>query len=258
MWLRLRQITIVAEDLRRTAIDLSAVLGLESCFTDPSVKSFGLKNSLFPLGSQFIEVVTPTQPDTAGGRYMQRRGGDTGYLVIAQTDDVARRKARATELGVRIAMDLDMPKEHLAGIQLHPKDTGGALWEIDQMTLEGGDDPAGPWAPAGRYWQPYVRTDQVSSILAAELQGADPAALAARWGDIAELDVSADGAGNPTLALDNATLRFVEASDGRGEGLGGIDVKVEDRGTVLSEARTRGCYVSDDRVDIGGLRIGLV
>src|SRR5436190_11428 len=158
MWLRLRQITIVAEDLRRTAIDLSAVLGLESCFTDPSVKAFGLKNSLFPLGSQFIEVVTPTQPDTAGGRYMQRRGGDTGYLVIAQTDDVARRKARAGELGVRIAMDLDMPREHLTGIQLHPKDTGGALWEIDQMTLEGGDEPGGPWAPAGKYWQPYVRT----------------------------------------------------------------------------------------------------
>jgi len=124
--------------------------------------------------------------------------------------------------------------------------------------MEGGDDPSGPWAPAGRYWQPYDRTDQVSSIVAAELQGADPSALAARWGDIAELDVSADVSGNPTLALDNATLRFVEATDGRGEGLGGIDVKVEDRPAVLDAARARGCYVSDGRVDIGGLRIGLV
>jgi hypothetical protein len=126
------------------------------------------------------------------------------------------------------------------------------------MTLEGGDEPGGPWAPAGKYWQPYVRTDLVNSITAAELQGADPAALAARWGDIAELDVASDAAGNPTLALDNATLRFVEATDGRGEGLGGIDVKVEDRTAVLSAARVRGCYVSDDRVDIGGLRISLV
>jgi hypothetical protein len=53
-------------------------------------------------------------------------------------------------------------------------------------------------------------------------------------------------------------LRFVEATDGRGEGLGGIDVKVEDRPAVLTAARVRGCYVSDDRVDIGGLRISLV
>ena len=77
MWLRLRQITVVAQDMRKTALDLASVLGLEACFTDPSVKSFGLKNTLVPLGSQFIEVVTPTQDDTAGGRYMQRRGGDT-------------------------------------------------------------------------------------------------------------------------------------------------------------------------------------
>jgi hypothetical protein len=258
MWLRLRQITVAAQDLRRTAVDLSTVLGLEACFTDPSVKAFGLKNTLFPIGSQFIEVVTPTREDTAGGRYMQRRGGDTGYLVIAQTDDVERRKARAAELGVRITLNLDLPAEHLTGVQLHPKDTGGALWEIDQMTLEGGDAPDGPWAPAGHNWRPYVRTDLVSSIVAAELQSADPGALAARWGDIAELDVGADAAGNPCIALDDAILRFVEATDGRGEGLGGIDVKVEDRDAVLIGARVRDCYVSDEQVDIGGLRVRLV
>jgi hypothetical protein len=258
MWLRLRQITVVAQDMRKTAVDLSSVLGLEPCFTDPSVKAFGLKNMLFPIGSQFVEVVTPTRGDTAGGRYLQRRGGDTGYLVIAQTDDVERRRARAAELGVRISLELDMPDEHLSGIQLHPKDTGGALWEIDQMTMEGADAVDGPWAPAGHYWRPYVRTDLVSSIVAAELQSADPSALAARWGEIAELDVGSDAGGNPVIALDNAELRFVEATDGRGEGLGGIDVKVEDRGAVVAGARVRDCFVSDDRVDIGGLRVQLV
>src|SRR4051794_33174085 len=141
MWLRLRQITVVAQDMRRTALDLASVLGLEACFTDPSVKAFGLKNTLFPLGSQFIEVVTPTQDDTAGGRYMQRRGGDTGYLVIAQTDDGAPRKARATELGVRGTPDLDMPQEHLLGRQLHPKDTRGAPGGVDQVAPQGGGAP---------------------------------------------------------------------------------------------------------------------
>ena len=97
MWIRLRQISIVAADLRAVSLDLGSVLGLEPCFTDPGVKVFGLKNMLWPIGSQFLEVVTPIAPGTAGGRYMDRRGGDSGYMVITQVDDIARRRARAAE-----------------------------------------------------------------------------------------------------------------------------------------------------------------
>ncbi|MDH4075102.1 MAG: hypothetical protein OEW29_04125 [Acidimicrobiia bacterium] len=257
MWIRLRQIAVVAADLHRTGLDIGTVLGAEACFTDPGVKQFGLKNTLWPIGTQFLEVVTPIAENTAGGRYMARRGGDTGYMVITQVDDVARRRARAAELGVRLAFDMHHPETGHDGIQLHPADTGGTFFEMDQMTMEGGDAVGGPWWPAGKNWEPYVRTDLVGGISSAEIQSPDPEPLARRWAEIAEIDLTRDDAGNPTIPLDNATLRFVPDPDGRGEGLGGIDVITQDRDAVLAGARARGCYVSDDEVAVAGLRVYL-
>jgi hypothetical protein len=128
---------------------------------------------------------------------------------------------------------------------------------MDQLLGEGGDEVGGPWWPAGRNWEPYVRTDVVGGISAAEIQSPDPGPLASRWADIAELDLVTDEAGNPTIELDNATLRFVEDDDGRGEGLGGIDVIANDRDAILAGARARNCYVSDDQVMVAGLRVRL-
>ena len=63
---------------------------------------------------------------------------------------------------------------------------------------------------------------------------------------------------NPfTSGVDNATLRFVEATDGRGEGLGGIDLITEDRDAVIDAAKSRDCYVSDDEIAVAGLRMYL-
>jgi len=257
MWIRLRQIAVVTEDLRKSALDIGTVLGVEACFTDPGVKTFGLKNMLWPIGTQFLEVVTPIADNTAGGRYIQRRGGDSGYMIITQVDDVARRRMRADELGVRIAFDLSYPDEGHDGIQLHPGDTGGSFFEMDQMTMEGGDAVGGPWYPAGKNWEPYVRTDVVGGISAAELQSPDPDALAARWSAMAEIDLTQDAEGRSQIELDNAAVRFVEETDGRGEGLGGIDVIANDRDAILAGARARDCLVSDDQVMVAGLRVNL-
>jgi hypothetical protein len=257
MWIRLRQIAVVTKDLRRSALDIGAVLGAEACYTDPGVKQFGLKNTLWPIGTQFLEVVTPIAEGTAGGRYIDRRGGDGGYMFITQVDDVARRRERAAELGIRVAFNLSHPEQGHDGIQLHPGDTGGTFFEMDQMTMEGGDAEGGPWYPAGKNWEPYVRTDVVSGISGAEIQSPDPGPLAERWAAMAEIDLSEDSDGHPQIELDNATLRFVEDRDGRGEGLGGIDVVTVDRDAVLAGARSRDCYVSDDEVSVAGLRVYL-
>lgn len=256
MWIRLRQIAVVAVDLREAALDIETVLGIETCYTDAGVKVFGLKNALWPVGTQFLEVVTPTEEGTAAGRYLDRRGGDGGYMVITQVDDVARRRARAAELEVRVAFELSHPGDH-DGIQLHPGDTGGSFFEMDQMLMDDGNAVGGPWYPAGKNWQPYVRTDITNGISAAELQSPDPDRLAKRWSELAEIDLSPDAAGNPTIALDNATLRFIEANDGRGEGLGGIDVVAVDREAILNGARQRNTYVNDSEVAVAGLRVYL-
>jgi len=256
MWIRLRQIAVVAADLHHAGLEIGGVLGVEACYVDPGVKLFGLKNMLWPIGTQMLEVVTPIVDGTAGGRYIERRKGDGGYMVICEVDDVGHRRARAAELGVRVAFELDTPGEH-EGIQLHPGDTGGSFFEMDQMLMAGGGDVGGPWHPAGNNWEPYVRTERVSGISAAELQSPEPDRLAQRWSEIAEIDLAPDDDGNPTLQFDNATVRFVEDADGRGEGLGGIDLITEDGDAVREAAEMFGCLTGDDELMVAGLRMYL-
>lgn len=254
MWLRLRQVALIARDLASTVDDLKAIFGLEVCHVDPGVERFGLKNSLLPVGSQFLEVVAPFQENTTGGRYLDRRGGDGGYMIIAQCDELEPWERRVAELGIRIANPNLGPG--FRGIQLHPKDTGGTFFDISWH--EGGEDPSGPWMPAGPNWQPAVRTDVVSKILAAELQSPDPDTLAKRWSEIAEIPLSRDAEGNPEIPLEDARIRFVVATDGRGEGLSGLDLAVVDRKRLLDAAESRGRRVSDDLVNVCGTRFTLI
>jgi len=252
MWLRLRQIALVAEKLQPVERALCDVLGVEVCYRDPGVGHFGLENALFPIGNQLLEVVAPIQENTAGGRYLDRRGGDGGYMVITQCDEHAPRRARVEALGVRIAHQFQT--DDFRNMQLHPKDTGGSFFEIDEQLGAGAHDEDGPWEPAGADWQRAKHTQRVTGIVAAELQCADPADVARRWGAIAELPVSDE----LTITLDNATLRFVPCSDGRPEGLGGIDVSTADKAAILAAADAIGAKRGDEQIYLCGLRINLV
>jgi hypothetical protein len=256
MWLRLRQIALVAAELQPVLEDFRAVLGLEVCYVDPGVKTFGLENSLMPVGNQFIEVVAPIQEGTTAGRYLERRGGNGGYMVITQCDDHAGRIARVEQLGVRRVFGFE--NDEYRCMQLHPKDTGGSFFEIDEQVGPRAQDADGPWDPAGGDgWKAAQRLERVSAISAAELQSDDPVKLARRWAEIAELPVGEDAGGNPVVELDNATLRFVTGVDGRGEGLAGIDVVATDKAAILAAAAARGAPVDGDRVLLGGMRVNL-
>src|SRR5215472_15458298 len=117
---RLRQICLVANQLAPVIDDFKDILGLEVCFIDKGVAVFGLENSLMPVGSNFIEVVAPIKENTAAGRYLQRRKGDGGYMVICQCDSHEMqqgRKARAAAMNVRIAWEHESKRFH--GMQLH-------------------------------------------------------------------------------------------------------------------------------------------
>src|SRR6266446_3047657 len=177
MWLRLRQIALIARELQPIVDGMHEILGLEVGYRDPGVKVFGLQNAIFPVGNQFIEVVSPIQEGTAGGRYLERRRGDGGYMVICQCDDHAPRKRRVAELGIRKALEQDTREYGI--MQLHPRDTGGSFLEIDYQ--HGGESPDGPWEPAGKNWQKAVHTDVVRGIAAAEIQSSEPDALSKRW-----------------------------------------------------------------------------
>jgi hypothetical protein len=251
----MRQICLVAEDLDMIESHLRGVFGLEVCYRDPGVGRFGLHNFLMPIGDSFIEVVSPITPGTAGGRFLRRRGGDGGYMVIMQCDDMTDRRAHMAELGVRLIIDAG--NDQTDGIQLHPKDVPGAIAEL---RWNSGEQPGGPWNPAGDHWVSARREHVITKMVAAELQSDDPVGMASRWSEVLGISSGSDEDGHPTLALDDATLRFVEASDGRGEGLGGLDVSTLDQEHVVSTARHHDLDVSDDEslVMLCGVRFRLV
>lgn len=256
MSLHLRQICLVARNLAPVIDDLKAVFGLEACYVDPGVATFGLENTLLPVGTDFLEVVAPVQENTAAGRYLDRRGGDGGYMVITQASKAevqAGCKARAGANGVRVAWEREGESWHI--MQLHPRDMVAAFFEIDWDRQEAF---AGNWEPAGGMgWKDAVRTDVVSGYRAVELQGPDPAGLAELWSNVAAIPLtSRDGA--IVMALDNVEVRFVDAVDGRGPGLGAIDLAVTDRERLLAQAKARDCYVSDEQVRVCGTRFNLV
>ena len=90
-----------------------------------------------------------------------------------------------------------------------------------------------------------------------EIQSPDPAKLAARWSEIIEEPVSRDEAGNTILPIENATIRFVRITDGRPEGLAGMDLLSSKHQEVLSRARARN-LLRDDAIMICGMRFRLV
>lgn len=257
MTIHLRQVCLVATQLAPVAEEISAIFSLPVCHVDPDVSRFGLENCLFAIGSNFLEVVAPIRADTAAQRFLDKRGGDGGYMVICQATTRAAQaalRARAVQQGVRIAFEADRGSWNI--MQLHPGDMRAAFLEVDWDTAA---DATGNWEPAGglTWKQAAMAGGSVSDIIAVELQGKDPLALAQRWAAV--LDLPLDQRDNGiVISLANADLRFVHAQDERGDGLSALDLRVTDRERILDQAKRRGSFLSDRQVMVAGTRFNLV
>jgi len=245
--MRLRQIALVGADLEAARAEITDVLGLGGAYADPGVGKYGLHNAVWPVGDTFLEVVSPTQDGTTAGRLLEKRAGDGGYMVILQTDDLAGARARVAEQGVRVADQFD--GDGVAFTHLHPKDVGGAIVSVDWM------EPRERWQWGGPDWQKNVKTDTSLEIVGAEVQADDPPAMAKRWGEVLGLPLRAD---QVSLPLDGGEIRFVKATDGRGEGLRAFDVKVRDRAGVKARAQKRGAVNGAGEVTLCGTQVRLV
>jgi catechol 2,3-dioxygenase-like lactoylglutathione lyase family enzyme len=251
MPMRLRQIALVGKDLAACEADIRAILGLDYAYDDPGVGKFGLKNAVFPIGETFLEVVSPRQEGTTAGRLLEKRGGDGGYMVILQVRDIAQARAGIAAAGARVVEQADLQGGTVAMSHIHPKDVGGAILSLDYM------HPWTRWEWGGPVWREHVRTDVSEGIVGAELQGSDPAAMARRWGEV--LGRGPDQIGDAwRIELDGGEIRFVEAKDGRGDGLGRFDVAVRDPDAVRAVAKARGRLGEGGDVILAGTRVRLV
>ena len=230
---RLRQAVLVAAELEPVAAALQDALGLGQPFRDPGVGLFGLENAVFALGDCFLEIVSPTQPGTAAGRYLERQG-DGGYMVMFDLEDLAGGRQRAKDSGVRTVWEIDLPD--ISGTHLHPSDIGGAIVSID------GSKPYGSWRWGGPEWTGRIDGEGAPGRLSGiTVAVADPADTAARWAHV--LDVPLAAAPQPGLRLDRGEVRFVAACK-RPEGL--VEI-------VVTNARSIGADHAG--VAIGGIRL---
>jgi len=249
--MRLRQIALVAKDLAPTVEDLTSIFDIDAGYDDPGVGEFGLHNAVIPIGNTYLEVVSPKQDGTTAERLIQKRGGDGGYMVILQAEDIVKQRALADENKIRRIWNADYPEAK--AFHMHPKDLGGPITSIDQMT------PTESWKWAGPDWEARVKTDRISTIVGADVQSDSPEDMATLWAKVFGREYAAAGENTYQITFDDESyVRFIPDRDGRGEGLNALAVRASDKDAVLEAAKSRGRTVQDDSVEICGTWFHLV
>jgi hypothetical protein len=162
--------------------------------------------------------VAPTQPDTAAARYLDRRGGDSGYMAMFQVPDIADSRRRLAQLGVRVVWTADL--EDISGTHLHPKDVPGAIVSLDWA------NPPGSWRWAGPAWTGGEPSHPPGGITGLTIEVAEPSAAAGRWADILATSVEADSQSARVVLGSKQELRFVSRADGRSEGITELRIAV--------------------------------
>ena len=245
--MRIRQIVFAVRDLAQGRSRLAPLLGLDALFRDPDVAVFGIDNAVYVFGDQFIELISPMQQGTAAGRALDRRG-DCGYMLLLQTDDFERDRARIASLGVRTVWHAEA--DDIRAMHLHPKDLGGAIVSVDQPM------PAAAWRWGGPGWRPQTGRAGAQRIVGITIEAHDPHAMAARWAEVLGLAAPLAVEGGQRLTLEGGQVEFV-AMAAREEGIAGFTLEVVDPGAVVDAARKLGLPVQGDAIDAFGTRLTL-
>jgi hypothetical protein len=213
---RLRQVVLAAHDLDATTTALEKGLSIRDPFRDPGVGHFGLANAVYAAGDTFVEVISPTRPDTAAGRYLERRGGDCGYMAMFELTDEAATRERLERLGVRIVWQTS--HDDIVDLHLHPKDVSGAIVAVDIT------EPRGSWRWGGPAWEGAIPAHADGGITGMTVAAVDPEATADRWAGVLDVDRS----GHQLLLDGGQRVDFLAVADPAAEGIVAVTVNLAD------------------------------
>ena len=101
--MRLRQLVFVSRERDRLARQICTLLDLKETYHDAGLINFGLENVLIPLGDTFFEIVMPVQENTTAERFLEKRNGDGGYMVIVDVDDFESEQKGLSHLGLKLS-----------------------------------------------------------------------------------------------------------------------------------------------------------
>jgi methylmalonyl-CoA/ethylmalonyl-CoA epimerase len=116
------ELSVVVRDLDAAVERYTKLFGLKVHKRSES-KQFGFKNAILPTGIGHIELLQPTDPDKALGRFLAKHGEGV-YLVGFECKDIPGAVAHLTEQGARV----DRRRGDIAWI--HPGDAHGLFVEL--------------------------------------------------------------------------------------------------------------------------------
>jgi hypothetical protein len=224
--------------------DLCELFNFEVAFNDPGVAHFGLENAVIPIGTDFLEVVSPVEENTTAGRYLNKRGGDGGYMIIIQVDKFEDSQKLVNDYNIKTVWETDLPKAK--AMHLHPKQMGGAILSLDWM------EPKESWKWAGPNWEENI-SGPIKGIDGVEIQSDDPELMLNTWLRVLG-DVERDHENK--ILLDNTWIKFSQAIDGRGPGISAFSLKAENSNEIIERAKNLG-FMVDGKITIGGVKFYL-
>lgn len=240
----IRQIVMVSGLRDPIVNDLCELFNFEVAFNDPGVAHFGLENAVIPIGTDFLEVVSPVEENTTAGRYLNKRGGDGGYMIIIQVDKFEDSQKLVNEYNIKTVWETDLPKAK--AMHLHPKQMGGAILSLDWM------EPKESWKWAGPNWEKNI-SGPIKGIDGVEIQSDDPELTLNTWLRVLG-DVERDHENK--ILLDNTWIKFSQATDGRGPGISAFSLKAENSNEIIERAQNLG-FMVDGKITIGGVKFYL-
>ena len=116
------ELSVVVRDLDEAIALFTKLFGLTVHRRGES-KEFGFKNAILPTGIGHIELLQPTDPNKAVGRFLEKHGEGV-YLVGFECPDIPGAVAKLRGDGVRV----DNPKPDIAWV--HPRQTHGLFVEL--------------------------------------------------------------------------------------------------------------------------------
>ncbi|HOX43895.1 MAG TPA: methylmalonyl-CoA epimerase [Myxococcota bacterium] len=133
--MKLDHIGIAVDDLEAARKLYGQVLGLAVGPVE-ELPERKLRISFVDLGAggAGLELLCPTDPDSAVGKFLASKGPGVQHLAY-RVEDIQARLAELKAAGVRLVDEQARPGAHGCLVAfLHPKSTGGVLTELVQHT----------------------------------------------------------------------------------------------------------------------------
>jgi hypothetical protein len=242
--LTIRQIALVAKNLQPNISQLKTWLECsdpQNGFKDPHIHQLGLMNTVLCLDGTFLETVSPLEYDSNNTASLQlkRRFGDGGYMVMLQTSSIEMDKKRLHLLDnnnnnststFKVVLKID--DEHVHEIHLHPKDTNKCIFSIteNRSSYQG-------WHWGGPNWEQHaskigkihgaiLQVNELNNICIqrfTQLLNCTPNVVQMNKTDCKVIF---------NLGNEGQRLQIIQAKDGRGDGLHGLEILMNDRNKV--------------------------